>query len=62
MQRYSFFDKPKDLATLAREQKGKPFDFVEFMSRPALFPDSESADDFIATVRSWRSEGKAEKE
>jgi hypothetical protein len=58
----SFFDEPKDLLTLASEQGVKPFNFDEFMSSPALFSESESADDFIATVRSWRREGKADKE
>jgi hypothetical protein len=61
-QRSSFFDEPKDLATLASEQGVKPFNFDEFMSHPALFPDSESADDFIAAIREWRREGKADKE
>jgi hypothetical protein len=61
-QRSSFFDEPKDVQQLASEQGVKPFDFDEFMSRPPLFPESETADDFIATVRSWRREGKADKE
>ncbi len=60
-QRSAFFDGPKDLLTLASEQGVKPLDFEELMSSPTLWPEEESVDDFIATVRTWRSEGRAGK-
>jgi hypothetical protein len=60
-QRSAFFDEPKDLLTLASEQGVKPLDFEELMSSPTLWPEEESVDDFIATVRRWRREGKAGK-
>jgi hypothetical protein len=53
--RSSFFDEPKDLAQLASEQGVKPLDFDELMSTPALWPEDESVDDFVARVREWRS-------
>jgi hypothetical protein len=60
-QKSSFFDEPKDLLTLASEQGVKPFDFDELMATPTLWPEDESIDDFIATVREWRREGKADR-
>lgn len=54
----SFFDPPKDLTQLAREQGVQPFAFDEFMATPTLFPEDESADDVVAAVRRWRREGK----
>lgn len=50
-QRPAFFEPPPDLATLARLQGTAPVDFDEMMATPEHWPDDESVDDFIATLR-----------
>jgi hypothetical protein len=51
------FHETIDLATLAKRQGVAPFDFARIRSRATFWPDEESIDDFIATVRRWRDEG-----
>jgi hypothetical protein len=46
-----------ELLRLAREQGVKPFDFDR--ARGDFWPDDESADDFLAWLRSVRDEGGA---
>lgn len=55
--RPAFFEPPPDLATLARLQGTAPVDFDELMATPEHWPDDESVDEFIASVREWRTEG-----
>ena len=57
-QRSAFFEPPHDLVTLARLQGTAPIDFDELMAISEHRPNDESVDDFIATVREWRSEGR----
>lgn len=48
---------PKSIAELAAEQGVKPFDFKAATEEAAgIWPEDESADDFIAAVREWRNE------
>jgi hypothetical protein len=44
-----------ELLRLAREQGVKPFDFDR--ARGDFWPESESADDFLAWLRSVRADG-----
>ncbi len=44
------------LLRLAEEQGVKPVESIADL-RADLFPEDESIDDFIATVRQWRKEG-----
>jgi hypothetical protein len=46
---------PAELVELARQQGVKPLDFERLMQAD-FWPDEESADEFIATLRSWRRE------
>ena len=49
---------PKSIEELAAEQGVKPFDFKAVIEEAAgLWPEDESADEFVAAVREWRSEG-----
>lgn len=48
---------PKSIEELAAEQGVKPFDFKAATEEAAgVWPEDESADDFIAAVREWRRE------
>ncbi|MGH9800130.1 MAG: hypothetical protein ACRD82_07180 [Blastocatellia bacterium] len=48
---------PKSIEELAEEQGVGPFDFKAAREEAAgIWPENESADDFIAAVREWRSE------
>jgi hypothetical protein len=51
------FHETPDLETLAKKQGVEPFDFAKARSKATFWPDDESIDDFIATVRRWRDEG-----
>jgi len=49
---------PKSLEEIAAEQGVGPFDFKAAQAEAAgIWPEDESADDFIAAVREWRQEG-----
>ena len=45
------------LENLVREQGIKPMTIEELRAMGDLWPEDESVDDFIYTVRKWRSEG-----
>ncbi len=47
---------PKSLEELAAEQGIRPFDFAATRREASFWPEEESVDDFIATVRRWRNE------
>jgi hypothetical protein len=47
---------PKDAETLAREQGVKPIKSIDDL-RGDFWPDDESADEFVETIRQWRREG-----
>ena len=55
---------PEQRAALARllkqaEDQGiKPLDFDALMAKANFWPEDESIDDFIATIREWRSESR----
>ena len=49
------------LQELAEKQGVKPLDFDALLAKPSFWPEDESIDDFIATVRNWRSEGRDRK-
>jgi hypothetical protein len=53
----SSFDESVDLATLALQQGVKPLDFDELRAKADFWPEHESIDEFIATIRHWREEG-----
>lgn len=54
----TLLDPPKSLEEIAAEQGIGPFDFQAALQDAAgLWPEEESADDFVAAVREWRSEG-----
>lgn len=44
------------LLSLAEEQGIKPVESIDDL-RGDFFPENESIDDFVATVRRWRDEG-----
>jgi hypothetical protein len=46
-----------DLATLARQQGVVPLDFDRVWHNADFWPEDESVDEFIATIRHWREEG-----
>ena len=47
---------PKDAETLAREQGVKPIKSIDDL-RGDFWPEDESVDDFVETIRQWRREG-----
>jgi hypothetical protein len=47
---------PKDAATLAREQGVGPIRDFDAL-RADFWPEDESADEFVETIRRWRREG-----
>jgi len=53
---------PKTIEQLAEEQGVGPFDFEAARAEATFWPDDESADDFVAALREWRSEGAIERE
>lgn len=49
---------PRPLEEIAAEQGVGPFDFKAAQAEAAgIWPEDESADDFIAAVREWRNDG-----
>ncbi|HTG15768.1 MAG TPA: hypothetical protein VK747_10925 [Blastocatellia bacterium] len=44
------------LQKLAEEQGVKPLDFDALRAKAGFWPEDESIDDFIATIRKWRDE------
>lgn len=51
---------PKSIEELAAEQGVEPFDFKAATEEAAgVWPEDETADDFIAAVREWRNEAKS---
>ena len=54
----SFFGAPMSLEELAQHQGVKRFDFDELIAMEERWPEEESVDEFIASVREWRTEGK----
>jgi hypothetical protein len=48
--------RPIDLATLAAEQGVRPANFDALLSSATFWPESDSVEDFIATVHEWRSD------
>ncbi|MEP7339052.1 MAG: hypothetical protein ABI977_15055 [Acidobacteriota bacterium] len=54
----TLIEPPKSLEEIAAEQGVGPFDFKAAQQEAAdIWPEDESADDFVAAVREWRSEG-----
>lgn len=51
-----FSQPPRDLQALAAEQKVKPVTNFDALLGD-FWPEDETADDFISTVRRWRREG-----
>jgi hypothetical protein len=51
-----FNEPPKDLARIAEEQGVKPVERFEDLLGD-FWPEDESIDDFVATIRQWRREG-----
>lgn len=47
---------PGSIDEIAAEQGVIPFDLEAVQQESAFWPDDESADDFIATLRQWRQE------
>ncbi|MEN3333376.1 MAG: hypothetical protein V7641_2741 [Blastocatellia bacterium] len=45
-----------DVETLARQQGVGPFNFALARQLGKFWPEDESIDEFIATVRQWRDE------
>ncbi|HXG63663.1 MAG TPA: hypothetical protein VNO70_01060 [Blastocatellia bacterium] len=45
------------LIKMAEEQGVKPLDFDALRAKADFWPEDESIDDFIATIRRWRDEG-----
>jgi hypothetical protein len=45
------------LLKMAQEQGVKPLDFDSLLAKADLWPEDENIDDFITTIRKWRSEG-----
>ena len=54
-----FYSTP-DVETLARSQGVKPLDFAKARRLGRFWPEDESIDEFISTVRGWRDEESAE--
>ena len=52
---------PKTLAELAEEQGVKPFNFAEASNAAMFWPEDESVDEFVSTVRAWRQDAPTEK-
>jgi hypothetical protein len=46
-----------DIETLAKQQGVGPLDFAKARQLGKFWPEDESIDEFIATVRRWRDEG-----
>lgn len=46
------------LMKLAEEQGVKPLDFDALRKKADFWPEDESIDEFIATIRKWRDEGE----
>lgn len=44
------------LLKLAEEQGVRPFDLEQLRAKADFWPDDESIDDFIASIRRWRDE------
>ncbi len=44
------------IEALAKQQGVKPLDFDSLRAKADFWPEDESIDDFIATVRRWRDE------
>ncbi|MCI0488424.1 MAG: hypothetical protein L0229_17685 [Blastocatellia bacterium] len=44
------------LVSMAEEQGVKPLDFDALMVKADFWPEDESVDEFIATIRRWRDE------
>ena len=55
------FNTVLDVETLARQQGVGPFNFALARQLGKFWPEDESIDEFIATVRQWRDE-EGEKE
>jgi len=53
---------PKTIEQIAAEQGIEPFDFKAAQAEATFRPEDESVDDFIASLREWRSEGGEERE
>ena len=53
---HGFFDPPPSLEALSAAQGVEPLSDVNALSGD-FWPEDETADDFIATVRKWRREG-----
>jgi hypothetical protein len=51
----NFYAMP-DVETLAKQQGVTPLDFARARHLGKFWPEDESIDDFIATVRRWRDE------
>ncbi|HJQ71228.1 MAG TPA: hypothetical protein VKA70_19785 [Blastocatellia bacterium] len=45
-----------DLETLAKRQGVGPLSFDSLRAKASFWPEDESIDDFIATIRQWRDE------
>ena len=50
------FDVAPDVETLAKYQRVGPLDFAKARQMGKFWPQEDSIDDFIATVRRWRDE------
>ena len=48
---------PKTIEQIAADQGIEPFDFKATQAEATFWPAEESVDDFINTLREWRSEG-----
>jgi hypothetical protein len=53
---------PKTIEQIAADQGIEPFDFKATQAEATFWPAEESVDDFINTLREWRSEGSQERE
>lgn len=50
---------PKSLEEIAADQGVGPFDFKAVQAEAeGIWPEDESADEFIAAVQEWRQEGR----
>lgn len=45
-----------DIETLAKRQGVRPLSFDSLRAKADFWPEDESIDDFIATIRRWRDE------
>lgn len=50
------FFEPVDVETLAKQQGVAPLDFAKARRLGRFWPQDESINDFVATVRRWRDE------